>query len=244
MSQLTASGGTPALIHRALRCCEVFRDWPDHAVDDIVRSAQLERYVHRTQVLGQGRQRRDVVVVVSGCLEVSGMNMLGGKFILAMLRPGEVAGLVRLLKGGDTAYDYHAHESTVLVRLPGDGLRGILDGTPLLWRDVALFALKRQHDSITSLRSRALSTLPQILAETLVKLVDWYGQPIGGGTGIHLRVSQSDLASMVSVSRQTINKELRLLAQKGVLTADYASLTILDLPALRCITEGTRKASD
>lgn len=71
---------------------------------------------------------------------------------------GAVAGLVRLFKVGGMPFDCHAHENTVLVRLPGDGLRTILDGTPLLRRDVALFALKQQPDSTMTMRSRALST--------------------------------------------------------------------------------------
>jgi DeoR/GlpR family transcriptional regulator of sugar metabolism len=47
-----------------------------------------------------------------------------------------------------------------------------------------------------------------------------------------LRISQSDLAAMLSVSRQTINKELRLLEQRGLLQAAYGRLTIVDLAGL------------
>jgi DNA-binding GntR family transcriptional regulator len=47
-----------------------------------------------------------------------------------------------------------------------------------------------------------------------------------------LRISQSDLAAMLSVSRQTVNKELRLLEQRGLLQAAYGRLTIVDLAGL------------
>jgi len=47
-----------------------------------------------------------------------------------------------------------------------------------------------------------------------------------------LRISQSDLAAMLSVSRQTINKELRLLEQRGLLQAAYGRLTLVDLAGL------------
>lgn len=239
MSQPTSPGATLALIHRALRCCALFRDWPDIAMDRIARIGHLERYERRTQVLAQDRQRREVLVVVSGCLEVSGVNATGAKFVLSLQGSGEVVALVRLLKGGPLIYDYHAHEDTVLVHLPSDKLRTVLDDMPLLWKDVALLALERQSDSIVSMQRRALGHQQQGLAATLVKLVGWYGQPIDGGPTISLRLSQSDLASMVSVSRQTMNKKLRLLAQQGVLTADYRHLTILDMLALRRMTEGT-----
>ncbi len=229
-----------ALIQRALRCCALFRDWPELAVDRIARIARLERYERRTQVMAQDRQRREVLVVVSGCMEVSGMNAAGAKFMLSMHGPGDVVALVRLLKDVPMVYDYHAREDTVLVHLPSDALRAILDDSPLLWKDVALLALKRQHESIVLMQRRALGRPQQSLAETLVKLAGWLGQPIDGGPAISLRLSQGELATMLSVSRQTMNKELRLLAQQGMVTADYGQLTILDLAALRRMAEGGR----
>lgn len=227
-----------ALIQRALRRCALFRDWPDLVLDRIARIARLEHYERRTQVMAQDRLRREVLVVVSGYLEVSGVSAGGAKFMLSLIGPGEVVGLVRLLKVGARLYDYHAHEDTVLVHLPSEALHAVLDQTPLLWKDVALLALERQRDSIIAMQRRALGGLQQSVAETLLKLVGGQGRREEGSKAVRLRVSQSDLAHMVSVSRQTMNKELRLLAQQGIVAADYGQLTILDLPALRRIAEG------
>ena len=103
----------PALIGRALRLCTMLRNWPDRVLDRLAGVAQLQRYERRTQVLANDRQRREVLVVVSGCLEVSGVNAQGVKFVLSMHGPGEILGLVRLLEGVEMMYDYHAHEDTV-----------------------------------------------------------------------------------------------------------------------------------
>lgn len=229
---------TLTLIRRALRHCALFRHAPDIAVDRIARIARLERYDRRTRVLAKDRQQREVLLVVSGCLEVGGVNAAGAKFVLGLLGPSEVGALVRLLDNWVAVYNFHAHEDTVLVHLPCDALRAIFDDSPTLWKDVALLALQRQNDSITSMQRRALGLFQQNLADTLVRCSGWYGQPIDGGTALSLHLSQSDLASMLSVSRQTMNKELRLLTQQGVLSVEYGHLTILDLPALRRMAEG------
>ena len=242
MSKPPVSLETLSLIHHALRNCALFRDWPDTAVDRIASIAHLERYERFTQVLAQDRQRREVLVVAAGCLEVGGVNASGAKFVLGLIGPAEIVGLIRLRREGLLMYDYHAYESTVLVHLPSDELRAILDSVPLLWKDVALLMLERHSDSIVSLQRRALGHFQQGLAETLVKLAGWYGQPIDGGPAIGLRVSQGDLASMLSVSRQTMNKELSLLVQGGMLSVDYGRLTILDLQTLRRMAEGTHDA--
>lgn len=238
MPQTLAPLETLSLIRHALRACVLFRDWPEIAVDRMARIAHLERYERRSQALAQDRQRREVLVVVSGCLETSGLNAAGTKFVLALLGPGEVVGLIRLHKAAPLVYSFHAHEDTVLVHLPCDALGAILDETPLLWKDVALFVLKRHSDSVAAAQSRALGQLQQILAQCLIQLAGWYGQPMDGGSALRLKTSQSDLASMLAVSRQTINKELRLLAQQGALMTDYGGLTLRDLPLLRRLAEG------
>ena len=222
-----------ALIQHALRGNAMMARWPDAVRDRLMRIARLERYERNKSINAEDRQRREVMLIVSGRLEVSGVNVSGAKFVLGIQGPGEVTSMVRLLKGVHLRYDYYALEDMVLVHLPSDPFCTILDEHPLLWRDVALFALRRLNDSLASLHRRALCQIPQSLAETLVKLVEDFGQVTEGG--LRLRVSQSELAAMLSVTRQTINKELRLLADQGVLVAEYGCLMILDFPKLKHI---------
>ncbi|WLB23909.1 helix-turn-helix domain-containing protein [Bradyrhizobium japonicum] len=49
---------------------------------------------------------------------------------------------------------------------------------------------------------------------------------------IDLRLSQEDLAVMIGVGRQTINRLLRSLEQDGIATTKYASVAIHNLPAI------------
>ncbi|WP_051303053.1 Crp/Fnr family transcriptional regulator [Comamonas composti] len=227
-----------ALIQRGLRTCALFRTWPDAALDRMARLAHVRCYERHTQVLTQDRPRREVLAVISGCLEVSGVNASGLKFVLGLLGPGEVTGLIRLLKNLTPIYDYHAHEDTTLVHLPCEGLSAVLDAHPHLWKSVAFAALERQRDSVAIIQRRALGCFQQVLAETLVRLSQWHGQPAGSPAMLNLHVSQSDLASMLCVSRQTINKELQLLARQAMLAVKYGHLVILDLPALQELASG------
>lgn len=222
------------LLGRGLRLCAMLRDWPDAVLAQIAAGAHLHRYERRTQVLAEDRQQRDLLVIVSGRLEVSGVNAMGDKFVLTLLGPGEIVGLVRLLPHDvELVYDYHAHQDTVLVHLPAERLHAVLDAHPRLWKDVALLAVSRQQGSIEQLQRRAFGRIDQGLAEALLRLMHWSGQPGEDAPEVSLQVSQADLAAMVSVSRQTINKEIRLLSQRGILTAHYGQLTIHDMPALR-----------
>ena len=83
-----------------------------------------------------------------------------------------------------------------------------------------------------------LGALDCQLANAVVQLARVHGRIAQGSATLHVRVSQSDLAAMLSVSRQTVNKELRRLEQRGLLHAEYGRLEILDLPGLEWLAQG------
>lgn len=225
-----------ALIQQGLRGTPLFASWPDLVIDRIARIARLAHYARGEEVMPKDRMRRELKLVVSGCLVVFGLNAGGAKFMLSLIGPGEIVGLVRLIKQGGRVYDYQAHEDSVVIHLPSDELEALIDQTPVLWKDVAYLAMERQRDSIVTMQRNALGGVPQRLAEVLLQAARFTGVRVEGG-GLRLRLSQNDLANMVSVSRQTINKELGLLVQQHFVQTSYGQLTILDMPGLRRIAE-------
>ncbi len=217
-----------ALVANALRLNELFGDWPDARLAELMRSARLERYTRRTQVLSHDRHKRELLAVVSGCLEISSMSALGRKYVNALLGPGQVAPLVRLLSDVPLPYDYHAHEDSVIVHLPCDAVIAALDAEPVLWRGVAKLGLRRQRQSIVLLQNQMLGSVSGRVAATLLSLAEIYG-----ARELRVRLSQTDLAAMLTLSRQTINKELGRLVDAGVIELSYKRITILDREALR-----------
>lgn len=224
-----------ALIRRGLRLVELFDAWPDALLDALMRSARLERYTRRTQVLSHDRHKRELLAVVSGCLEISSMSAVGRKYVNALLGAGQVAPLVRLLEDVPLPYDYHAHEDSVIIHLPCDAVLAALDAEPILWRDVAKLGLQRQRLSISLLQNQMLASVRGRVAATLESLAKLYGAHAEAGISLRVDLSQTDLAAMLTLSRQTINKELGRLVEEGVIELSYKRITILDSEALRRI---------
>ncbi len=223
------------LVAHALRLNQLFGTWPDARRDALLPSARLERYARRTQVLSHEPARRELLAVVSGCLEISSMSALGRKYVNALLGPGQVAPLVRLLDDVPLAYDYHAHEDSVIVHLPCDAVLAVLDAEPQLWRGIAKLGLQRQRQSVALLQNQMLAPVRGRVAATLLSLGELYGAQEQGALNLRVRLSQTDLAAMLTLSRQTINKELGRLVDEAVIELSYKRITILDREALRCI---------
>jgi CRP-like cAMP-binding protein len=71
-----------------------------------------------------------------------------------------------------------------------------------------------------------------LLAHELLRLADRHGKRTKNGVVIEMRLSQEDLAVMIGVGRQTINRLLKSLEQDGIVTTSYTSLTIQNVEAL------------
>jgi CRP-like cAMP-binding protein len=74
---------------------------------------------------------------------------------------------------------------------------------------------------------------PMRLAKRLVYLAEVFGQPTKRGIRIDIPLSQQQLGNVVGMSRESINKQLRLWHTEGLVEWDHGYYTILDLEALR-----------
>ena len=86
-------------------------------------------------------------------------------------------------------------------------------------------------------RRRGLGRLDQRVADAVLQLARQQAAADAPGASLIVQATQSDLAAMLSVSRQTVNKELARLAQGDLLRVNYGCLTLLDVPALRRLAE-------
>jgi DNA-binding transcriptional MocR family regulator len=68
----------------------------------------------------------------------------------------------------------------------------------------------------------------QRLAATIARLAQLYGAG-DGSSGLRLRLSQDDLATMLQVSRQSINREMRVLEKQGLVGANMARSAFISL---------------
>ena len=53
-------------------------------------------------------------------------------------------------------------------------------------------------------------------AAPLVEFAEAHGQPSEGSTDVTISLTQTELASMIGVTRESINKQLRVLKDKGL----------------------------
>ena len=69
-------------------------------------------------------------------------------------------------------------------------------------------------------------------AKKLLEIGDTFGTKDGDTMRINLRLSQRDLADMIGATRESINKEIRVLREKGLVSTTDETICIHDVKRL------------
>lgn len=169
---------------------------------------------------------------------------------LPFLRPdGFVAEVVSRESGLVACDRYGAESHTVQMRA--------LVGTRLLTLDPArvLALLERDPQAASTVARVACARVEEVqhrlvalnepsarrrLLSALLYLDRHLGTSCELAAGRILSVRQSELAAVAAVSRQTANRELRLLQGRGLIRVERAMVCLLDLPGIQALARGER----
>ena len=233
-----------ALIATALQRSPLFSNWPEVVFPELTRMASIERYKHGESVHRIGDKVRGLYVVVTGSLENSLLQQKGRRYVLDYVPPGGAIGLIPTLDQQNALTDVSAHDDTTVVLVPGEPFRALLNAQPSLLMSLALDLCQNVRRFGAHIERLAMLPLRERVAHALLSLASSYGHFNGLGIDIGLKVSQDDLAGMLSVSRQRVNAELRLLVREGIISARYSHITILNSERLaaRVADEALRRS--
>jgi CRP/FNR family cyclic AMP-dependent transcriptional regulator len=227
-----------ALLLQGLGTVQAFAPWSAAALRELLQSARLGRYDRGASVHREGRGGPEALVVLSGYLMMGWSGPAGEPLSLTLVGPGTLAGIGEPELHDETRYAYRAHDDgTLVAHLPAPLLLGILDAEPSLWKGMAPFLLRQQRAVLTTLLHQLSGPVRQRLAATLTR----FSQILGGSDTtrmLRLRLSQEDLAAMLQVTRQSINREMRAFEQRELLSAEYGSVIVRNLAALRALGRG------
>lgn len=234
MTLPTASVQTPRDAARLLLGRTLgFRDCPPDLLDELFAGSQL-RHLHKGEfAFRRGDRSLHAGMVVRGLLESSVLRADGGRHLLGLLPPGGVFGLIGAIDDRVHSHDLSARDDCEVLAIPATLLR------QLRQRDISfVLACERQLIERTTMLFERLmvdSSVPleARVASMLLMLGNLHGLEEGGQIVIDAKLSQSDLADWLGLSRQRVNFALKQLADEGLIMRQYAALTLLDPERLR-----------
>ncbi len=214
-----------------LRRCALFEHVDDAGLVPVARRLRRRQFRRNEVIFHQGDPGDALHVVHAGSVKIVLPSPEGDEAIIATLRPGDFFGELSLLDGAPRSATAVALEPSTTLMLPRDVFRELLDHDPNL-RDALLAGLAHELRRVTGqVEELHFLDLAGRLAMRLSRLAR-DADPTSDEVRLDWPYTQSDLASMIGGTRQSVNKLLSELVVVGLVRIERDTLVIPSVSAL------------
>lgn len=212
-----------------------FSSLPDDCQDALLQRAVVRRLADGERLFARGDPPSGVFVVVDGLIRIGSTTETGKEALLTIQEPPSWFGEIAVFDGQPRTHDAVASGDAVVLHVPQAAMDELLAARPERWRDLALLLAQKLRLAFLAMEEAATQPLPARLARRLVWMADGYGDWQDRRLRA-LAVSQEQLASLLSTSRQSVNAALKDLEAKGLVRVAYGRVEVVDLDGLRRIS--------
>ena len=210
-----------------------FSHLPVPLQDSLLAAARLRRLSSGQLLFKRGDPPCGLYAVLEGSVRIGAVNEQGKEALLSLVEPPHWFGEICLVDGRPRTHDAFAVGQCVLLHVPQLALLKLLDEQPVYWRQLALLMSHKLRLTFINLEQLSLMPAPARLAHRLLMIAEGYGE-LDAPRRV-LQLPQEQLASMLSLSRQTTNQILKDLQGQGIIGLGYGEIEILDAARLRAL---------
>ncbi len=236
--KLSAVAIQPADALAALRRVDLFAGLSEPELNALAGTLHSERYDAGQVIFLRGDPGSSLYLVRSGRVRVVLTSPAGKEVLLNLLGPGDFVGDLALLDGEPRSADVLAHDDCELLSLQREDFMAFLDTHPKAAKHLLAVMSQRLRHNADLIEEVAFLDIGTRLARLLLGLAAERGEPAGNRVTIEGNLSQTDLANMISATRESVNKWLAAYRRKGILDWRQGQLVILQLDRLRGQAEG------
>lgn len=181
----------------------------------------------------KGSEGTSLFIIREGKIKIVLPSGIGDEVILAIFSEGDFFGEMAILDGMLRSADAVALEPSELYVLNRSDFLAFLKNNENAIQSILYSLSMRLRKTDDLLEDTCFLHISARFAKRLVELAEKYGRQEGNTTLIDLSLTQKDLASMIGTTRESINKELRILREKGLVSIIDNKILIYNLELLK-----------
>ncbi|MEM9620848.1 MAG: Crp/Fnr family transcriptional regulator [Pseudomonadota bacterium] len=216
----------------------IFSALPDSLLREIAALSTTRTYQQGELVFQRHDPGDYLYGVISGSLRISVSSPDGRELALSTTGPGEIGGEISVLDGGTRTTSGRALETTLVFTVPRQPFAGLMLRQPSIALHMIQLLCARVRQTSQQVEDAAFLSLPQRLAGQLHNLVQALEQPLP----CTVKISQSELASFLNVSRQVVNGCLQEWQRLGFIQLGRGHVKVSDLNGLLVHVQSDRTA--
>jgi len=224
-----ASGELPAAAkEKLIRNSVIFGGVDDELLRALVQLSRTRRVRRGSMLFQQGDEGDALYGVVDGLIRICIAGESGKELTLGLMEPGDIFGEIALLDGLPRSADAYAAEDSTLLVIDRMQFLPMLERGGRLARHVIELLCERLRENTERLGEHAFLNLGARLARKLQALAIAHGRRNNGVVTIEVKLSQTELAQMLGVTREAVNKQLREWKKDGLVDMQDGQMLILD----------------
>lgn len=220
-----------------LRNVPAFAPIADDHLAWLARDVVVQSYDRGEIILLQGSNGSTLYVVVRGQVRIYTVGEQGQELSVSILCPGEFFGELALLDGRPRSASAEAMCPTTTLALHRHTFLQMLAVCPPV--AVAILEALAARLRASTANADRLAHIPasRRVLRHLVDLAAHEARHSGVASGIDLRLTQDELASLSGTTRETVNRVLAGLRGRGMIRVERGGVSVLDLHALSSLLQ-------
>jgi CRP/FNR family transcriptional regulator, cyclic AMP receptor protein len=225
-TSFTGTLPTPMDIAGLRKRSVIFEALSEEETTVIMQMARMVNHPARHTVFQEGEPGDHLLVVMHGRVKVSLVSPDGKEAILSILEPGDMFGEMALLDGEPRSATVTTMEKCSFLVLWRRDFLPFLERNPHVSLKLLAALSKRLRSTNDMVGGLSFLNLPARLARILINLGQQYGKLTSEGIAIGLKLSQEELGNLVGVSRESVNRQIRLWVDAGVLEYTHGAIIL------------------
>ena len=187
-------------------------------MDEVLRFARIRKVQPEERIFAKGDPGDCMYAILKGRVSVETESEDAKVMLLNLLDAGDVFGEIAMLDGGERTASVTAIQTGELLRIDRRDFLPFLERHPSLSIRLMVVLCARLRWTSGIIEDTVFLDVPRRLAKRILFLMRTYGRPSAEGTRITEFISQEDLAHMLGVSREIVNKTLRSFQKSDAVT--------------------------
>lgn len=234
-------------IETTLRASRLFAHWPQDALAPLRKAADFRRYVRGETIA----EREDPVcglwIVASGSVTCHRSTPNGKYFLESIFWPGSVVGLTPAIDGWPMPFSHMARRDCQVVFVPRAAFLAATRESGRMEDVVVFMALRARvgYESVFTICAESLSVRVAKFLAYLPRRSLFVSEGPPGSPGwidpAPIDLTQDELAAMLGISRQTLNRALGPFLRSGIVVRDGDMIRVVNFRKLLAVMEENEK---
>ena len=221
-----------------LRNVPLFAEMDKAELEHLASSLKRRSFAAGQTVFFQGDPGNAVYIIESGQVRIYVHGEDGQEVSMLICGPGDLFGEMSLLDQQPRSATATALEDSVLLAMTADDFYHHLRQSHQLALNLMLTLSTRVRQTTEAVESLATLDVNRRLVKKLLQLSQRQGTVAPEGIRLQGYLTQQALASLISTSRESVNRALRALVRKGFIEVRHGRITLLKPQELEQLIAG------